>query len=64
MRSRIRVAPAHQGLERARLLQLAYVTYLGTASVLARRSVVCRSVGASVAEAPNRARVGGSRQNP
>ena len=40
MQSRIRAAPAHQGLERARLLQLAFVKHLGTASVLARRSVV------------------------
>jgi hypothetical protein len=64
MQSRIRAAPAHQGFERARLLQLAYVKHLGTASVLSRRSVVCRSVGASVTKTPNRARVGGSRQNP
>ena len=60
MQSRIRAAPAHQGLERARLLQLAFVS--GTESVLARRSVVCRSVGASVAKTPNRARVGARAQ--
>ena len=58
MQSRIRAAPAHQGLERARLLQLAYVKHLGTTSVLARRSVARRSIGASVAKTPNRARVG------